>query len=119
MQGSVYHHRRSERDIEIEEDYKDKKREKEELETLRLEVMERQLREIEEEKKRKQEEEEAKGGWTVDNHTEAQAQPPENKNEDDDEEMVVKPPDIDESLPLTKPGYQMGGGFVPIQVFNY
>ena len=77
--------------------------------------MERQLREIEEEKRRKKEEEEAKGGWTetiTDTHSK-----PKNRNEDEEEEMaVVVKPEVDESLPLTKPGYNMGSGFVPIQV---
>ena len=95
------------------DDNRDRKREKEELETLRLEVMERQLREIEEEKQRKLQEEENKGGWTETNTTKAHSKP---KNEDDEEEMVVVKSEVDESLPLTKTGYHIGGGFVPIQV---
>ena len=70
--------------------------------------MERQLREIEDEKNRKEREETAKGGWT--------GSESKNRNEDEDEEMVVIKSEFDESLPLAKPGYNIGGGFVPIQV---
>ena len=97
--------------MEYEEDNRDRKREKEELETLRLEVMERQIREIEEEKNRKEQEEQAKGGWTESN-TKMESKP----GNEDDEEMVVVKSEVDESLPLAKLGYHIGGGFVPIQV---
>ena len=90
--------------MEKEEDERDRKREKEEIETLRLEVMERQIRELEEEQERKKNEEESRGGWTH------------NKpgNEDEEEDVVVKS-DLYENVPLTKPGYQMSG-FPTIQV---
>ena len=43
--GSQFARRRRERELEREEDERDRQREKEEIEALRLEVMERQIKE--------------------------------------------------------------------------
>ena len=45
--GNGFARRRREREVEMERDERDRQREKEELEALRLEVMERQVRERE------------------------------------------------------------------------
>ncbi|XP_011410501.2 PREDICTED: RNA-binding protein 25-like [Amphimedon queenslandica] len=56
--GSEFTRRHDDRVLEMEEDEYDRKKERDELEALRLEVMERQIREREEEQERKRREEE-------------------------------------------------------------
>ena len=58
LQGSEFTRRRDDRFAEMEDDEYDRKKEKDELEALKLEVMERQIREREEEQERKKREEE-------------------------------------------------------------
>lgn len=57
----------------MEEDEHDRKKEKDELETLRLEVMERQIREMEEEQERKKQEEIRQQDQNKDDNTDAMA----------------------------------------------
>ena len=91
--------------LELEEDEQDRKREKEEIESLRLEVMERQIKEMAEEQERKKREAEAQRSHGNQIKTE---------NEDNEIDMMTE---IDKNVPLVKQEYQQP--FPPIQVILY
>ena len=84
----------------MEDDDRDRRREIEELETLRLEVMEKQARD-------------KLGRGAVDGSS-SESSP---RREDDDEDMEVPPRhELEENIPLTKAGYSVPASFTQIQV---
>lgn len=87
----------------MEDDEKDRRRETEELETLRLEVMEKQARD--------------KLGQGAADGSSSESSP---RREDDDEEDMEVPPrhELEENIPLTKAGYTVPSSFKQIQVIE-
>lgn len=85
--------------MEIEDDERDRLREKDEIETLRLQVMERQAR-----KKL------ADGS-----NSSSGEESPGRMEDEDDVDLPVKM-EMEENIPLTKPGYSVPSAYPPIQV---
>eukprot|EP00731_Ephydatia_muelleri_P028042 Em0019g915a len=99
--GNAYARRRREREMEMDDDEKDRLKEKDELETLRIQVLERQHKQLlEEEEERKRRE----------------AAPASKFGKDDDADLdVPSKDDMDEDIPLAKTSYA-GGSLYPFQI---
>ena len=89
----------------MEEDERDRRREIDELETLRLEVMEKQARD----------KLGGRGGSGDEEGSSSESSP---RREDDDEEDMDVPTrhELEEDIPLTKTGYTVPSSFTQIQV---
>ena len=114
--------------MEKEEDERDRQREKEEIEALRLEVMERQVKE----RKREREVRRALQCEHIDTvynvfssccgqgeereESTGSSSPQHGQEEDEDEEDVPKVVEMEEDIPLAKTGFTVPPAFAPIQV---
>jgi RNA-binding protein 25 len=103
--GSQFARRRRERELEREEDERDRQREKEEIEALRLEVMERQIKE-----NKRQEGIEDGGGST------GSSSPQREEEEDEEDDDIPKVEEMDTDIPLAKAGFNPIPSYPPIKV---
>lgn len=88
----------------MEEDERDRRREIDELETLRLEVMEKQARD------------KLRGrGATGDEGSSSESSPQREEEEEEDMDVPVRH-ELEEDIPLTKTGYTVPASFTQIQV---
>ena len=90
----------------MEEDERDRRREIDELETLRLEVMEKQARD-------------KLGGRGATGDEESSSESSPQREEDEEEDMDVPARhELEEDIPLTKTGYTVPASFTQIQVLH-
>ena len=88
----------------MEEDERDRRRETEELETLRLEVMEKQARD-----------KLGGRGATRDEGSSSESSPQREEEEEEDMDVPARH-ELEEDIPLTKTGYTVPASFTKIQV---
>lgn len=87
----------------MEEDERDRRREKDELETLRLEVMEKQARD------------KLGGRGVTGDEGSSSESSPQREEEEEDMDVPVRH-ELEEDIPLTKTGYTVPASFTQIQV---